>query len=456
MPYETDERLKGYLDTNQLGREQLCRSVLALDRRFSKVTPRHPRGGPDGGHDIQAMYQDEQLAYGAVGFVNQANDSEEQKKTIKNKFRKDVNSASSSDEKSSVFIFFTNLNLTVGEKEKLNAFAKTKGFVFSEIMDRERIRIALDSADGFSIRFQYLGIPLSEPEQASFFAKWGDDINSFISHGFQNISGKLDRIIFLQEASDILTSFTLSFQLERAFSADEIGHFRAFCIMYLKGPVNDLFGVYFGASDRSNRFREDLKSTLDDEPSGIKHGISSGQWESYLRLQVLDNKSSEGHEEVDNDKLKLVSSGSSIGRDNVEFLSITYGHDDFIRIFPRPRLKDFDGAMYLPILNCSFAEKVSAIHVYANGYKIDELTREDIRIDPSDFELKIPAIFTSDEMKDQWVRIRPSNFSSSFRVSFSNRTPRRLFDSPLTNDSLEALRKKYREKSTTRQSTQRH
>ena len=77
MPYQTDERLKSYLDTNQLHREQLCRAILAIDKRFSDVRPRHPRGGPDGGRDIEALFRDESLAYGAVGFVNQANDSKD-------------------------------------------------------------------------------------------------------------------------------------------------------------------------------------------------------------------------------------------------------------------------------------------------------------------------------------------------------------------------------------------
>lgn len=53
MAYETDERLKSYLDTNQLHREQLCLAILALDKRFTNVRPRHPRGGPDGGRDIE-------------------------------------------------------------------------------------------------------------------------------------------------------------------------------------------------------------------------------------------------------------------------------------------------------------------------------------------------------------------------------------------------------------------
>lgn len=448
MAYETDERLKSYLDTNQLGREQMCRSVLALDRRFSMVTPRHPRGGPDGGRDIQAKYRDEQLAYGAVGFLNQANDSEEQKKQIRKKFLDDADNALMHEEKPSMFIFLTNVNLTIGEKDELNASAKEKGFLVSEIMDRERIRIALDSPDGFSIRFQHLGIPLSDAEQASFFAKWGDDIDTLISHGFQNINGKLDRIIFLQEAADILTSFTLSFQLNREYSADEIGHFRAFCKMYLKGPVNDVFGICFGASDRFNRL-SDPKEIFEKEPYGIKNGISSGQWESYLKLKEREDHSSKEGGNGDVNEFKLVVSESSVGRENVEFIGILYGHDDVVRFFPRPRLKDFDGAMYLPIVSQSFAEKVAAIHVYANGYKIEEITSDDFELDTSHFDPKIPATFLPVELNDQWVRIRPSNHSSAFHVSFSNRTPRRIFDSPLTNDSLEALRNQHKKNNKT-------
>lgn len=450
MPYETDERLKSYLDTNQLGREQMCRSVLALDRRFSQVVPRHPRGGPDGGRDIQACFREDQLAFGAVGFVNQANDSEEQKKQIHKKFNADADRALEADEKPSVFVFLTNVNLTVGEKEELNRQAKEKGFVISEIMDRERIRISLDSPDGFSIRFQHLGIPLSEPEQASFFAKWGDDIDSLISTGFQNINGKLDRIIFLQEAADALSSFTLSFQLDREYSADEIGHFRAFCVMYLKGPVNDVFGISFGSSDRANRFRTDVKGELKDDVAGIKSGISSGQWESYLKIPEGGNNDGDTESDEVEGKFKLVGSGSAVGREKIEFFAISYGYDDFIRLFPRPRLKDFDDAMYLPVLSRSFAEKVSAIHVYANGYKIEEIGTNDFNIDESEFDPKLPDRFLPDELADPWVRIRPSILSSAFHVSFANRTPRRLFDSPLTDDSLADLRRRWTKKSTTR------
>lgn len=210
VPYQTDEKLKGYLDTNQLHREQMCRAILATDKRYSDVRPRHPRGGPDGGRDIEAIYREHQVAYGAVGFSNQANDSAEQKRAIKQKFRDDLASAISDEKKPEAFVFFTNLNMTVGEKESLISDAKKCEIKHCEIFDRERIRIVLDSPDGFFIRFQFLNIPLSEAEQASFFARWGDDIQSVIATGFQKIERTLDRVLFFQEASDCLDQFVLS------------------------------------------------------------------------------------------------------------------------------------------------------------------------------------------------------------------------------------------------------
>ena len=73
-PQITEERLRNYLDGNQPARERLCIAILNMDRRFSDVRPRHPKGGPDGGRDIEAKYRDTELTYGAAGFVNGAND----------------------------------------------------------------------------------------------------------------------------------------------------------------------------------------------------------------------------------------------------------------------------------------------------------------------------------------------------------------------------------------------
>ena len=156
------------------------------------------------------------------------------KRLLIKKFIDDLESAISADIVPKVFIFFTNINLTLKEKENLIAKVKKKNLLLCEIMDREMLRIALDNSDSLSIRFQYLNIPLSEAEQASFFAKWGDDIQSVISTGFQKIEGTLKRVLFLQEANDPILSLTISFELHKMYSAEEIGHFRVFCYLTLK------------------------------------------------------------------------------------------------------------------------------------------------------------------------------------------------------------------------------
>jgi len=438
LPYHTDERLKSYLDTNQLHREQMCRAILAADKRFSDVRPRHPRGGPDGGRDIQAMYRDDQIAFGAVGFVNQANDSEEQKKTIKKKFSDDIESAISADSELKVFVFFTNINLTLGEKDSLIDQAKKAGILYCDILDRERIRIALDSPDGFSVRFQYLNLTLSEEEQASFFSKWGDDIQSVISSGFQKIEGTLNRVLFLQESNDPISSLTISFELDKKYTADEIGHFRVFCFLTLKEPKHKILSILFGASDKSNRMRNEQDADFTLQRTGIKYGIGSGQWEEHIDFEEQSNNAEEGGDE--NEKWTQVGSGSSIGKDEIEFLPISYSKSSFIRFFPVISLRDLDDAMFLPFVNESLAEKIKAIHIYSSGYKLQEIAQTEINIDRTVIEPNFPVVFDSIELADKWVRVRPK-IASTFHLRFFESTPKRLFVPSQVGNSLEGRKK---------------
>lgn len=225
MNYETDQKLKSYLDTNQLARERLCLAVLAIDKRFSDVKPCHPRGGPDGGRDIEAIFNGSETAFAAVGFLNEANDSNEQRASSMRKFEHDLGAALAAKPQLRVFVFFTNVNLRQSEKSELEQSANTKGISQCELFDRERIRISLDSADGFSIRYQYLKIPLSEAEQATFFAKWGDDIQNIISQGFGKLEKTLCRLQFLAEMMLPLSHFTVILELDREYTGLEIGHF---------------------------------------------------------------------------------------------------------------------------------------------------------------------------------------------------------------------------------------
>jgi hypothetical protein len=256
VPHDTDQKLKSYLDTNQLARERLCLAILALDKRFTDVRPRHPHGGRDGGIDIDAVFNGKQRAAAAIGFLIGANDSHEQKRAIKKKFGDDARTAIETEPKPSVFVFFTNVRLTITEQKNLRARATGLGFAGADIFDRERMRVVLDSVDGFAARFQYLAIPLSEAEQASFFARWGDDIQSVIATSFQRVERTLDRLLFLQEANDILGSLTVVFELDRTYDADEINHFRAFCDVMLVEEKHNISGMFFGSTDLTHRFYE--------------------------------------------------------------------------------------------------------------------------------------------------------------------------------------------------------
>ena len=84
--------------------------------------------------------------------------------------------------------------------------------------------------------------------------------------------------------------------------------------------------------------------------------------------------------------------------------------------------------MIMPMINRSLARKINTIHIYANGYKLDEIQSNKFQIDETEFDPEIPVKFTSEELSDPWVRIRPSG-KSCFSLSFYTRTPKRLFSS---------------------------
>jgi hypothetical protein len=428
MTYETDERLKGYLDTNQLHRERMCLAVLAADRRFSDVRPRHPRGGPDGARDIEALYEGQQRVFGAVGFVNQANDSEEHKRRSTKKFQDDLNEVLQQTPRPEVFVFFTNVNLTIGEKDDLAASAKNRGLAHAEIFDRERIRIVLDSAEGLSVRFQYLGIPLSEAEQASFFARWGDDIQSLLNTGFGALEKSLKRIHFMQEANLPLNSLWVSLQLDREYSGSEIGHFRAFALFQYVTPVNNVFSVLFGAAD--NRARNDAarEGDLLGTRFGISEGIAGAQWEQ--RIPEVKSADHDTRFEPDEDQYlksySKVGSSTSIGRERIKAIACSYSKRGFYRFEPGPRLIDVNEAHYILFVNRSLAERISVIRVFANDYKLAELAKETFSYGEFSSRSVVPMVFTAKELADPWVRITPTG-ASLFDIDFSGQTPRRFY-----------------------------
>jgi len=429
MTYNTDERLKNYLDTNQLQWERMCLAILSIDKRFTNVRPRHPRGGPDGGRDIEAMFQDEQKAYGAVGFLNQATDSKDDKKKAQSKFRDDLTAALDAEPGLKAFVFFTNVNLTASEKEVLDLEAKAKGVAHCEIMDRERMRIVLDGADGLSIRFQALGIPMSDTEQATFFARWGDDIQGVIAEGFGEIRKTLSRMQFLAEMHSPLERLIVALELDREYEADEIGHFRFFCSLSLAEPKDGLFMVTFGRADRADRCDAQSVADLEKMPAGILHGMMGARWERRIPASTKDSseESEPKKEENEEDTMKTIGTSRSIGLKNVRFVQAELGYGGgLFRLGPYLRLSDIDGCMLALFLNRTLSEKIKAVHIYGNEYKLGEYPAGAFHVDTGFKKFTPGVLFTPDEQSDEWVRIMSNG--GPFRILFSQTTPVRMFE----------------------------
>ena len=183
---ETDRQLKDRLNTNQVVRERMCVELLQTHRDFLDVRPRLPKGGPDGGRDLEATYKDGQRVVGAVGFVNDAADTREHRSRAESKFNADLErlSAIPADgrkRKPEVFVFFTNVGLTPTIVARLTKSAYAANVSQCEVFDRERIRLMLDCNTGYAIRQRHLGIPLSDAEQKDFFDRWGNDLQRMMS-----------------------------------------------------------------------------------------------------------------------------------------------------------------------------------------------------------------------------------------------------------------------------------
>lgn len=134
--------------------------------------------------------------FGAVGFKNNANDSKTQIREIKKKFRDDLKVALSADKQLRAFVFFTNIALPPSDHEYLSAHARKNGITFVDILDRERLRILLDSAPGYAIRLSFLDIPLSDAEQKDFFSRFGREIQDVILGRLDSVEQRMEEILF--------------------------------------------------------------------------------------------------------------------------------------------------------------------------------------------------------------------------------------------------------------------
>lgn len=172
--------------------ERLCADLLRLDD-FEDVDPQHPRGGPDGGKDILCA-KDGNTFVAAVHF---ARDPIKFGKT-KEKFKSDL--SASTKHNCDGFIFLTNQELNVGERselERLAAAAAKRCLIYH----RERLRVMLDSPQGYGLRLGHLGFAMSMEEQAAFFASSGQNLTKALKAQTRAIEELSRRVVQVGQKS---------------------------------------------------------------------------------------------------------------------------------------------------------------------------------------------------------------------------------------------------------------
>lgn len=244
----TDERLRHALNGNQPSRERMCLEVLALDRNYTDIKPRRPEGGPDGGRDIECR-RGPDVCFGAVGFLNSVSDTAKEKRQIEHKFKLDLEAAIEQMPKLKAFVFLTNIDLTPSEVNKLKGVAESKGISFVDIYWRERIRLALDGAEGLAIRYRYLSLPLSEAEQAAFFSRFGKDLERLVVGKFDRLEEKLDELEFARWKAGPVRMISLEVVLKELIESKRktTEHFRV--CMELQGVVHERRSIIIGGRD---------------------------------------------------------------------------------------------------------------------------------------------------------------------------------------------------------------
>ena len=154
---ETWHRLREW-DKAQSESERLAARLLSIEG-YNGIDPSHPLGGPDGGLDILCK-KDGQKCIIAVYFPRGQMGFRE----IQEKFEGNLAKASAHDAMN--FVFFTNQELTLGERVKLEDLAPP---IAVDIYHLERIASCLDNPSGYGLRLEFVSIEMTKEEQISFF-----------------------------------------------------------------------------------------------------------------------------------------------------------------------------------------------------------------------------------------------------------------------------------------------
>ena len=222
-PRLTEERLRHHLDTRQPEREGLCLALLPLLGPYSREQPRRPKGGPDGGRDLEALYEGTRVVWGAVGFRNGGGNDKAARDDADEKFRADLKRMLQEDPEHHGFVFFTNVDLHPAQHESLAAHALASGPKHVSIFDFERLRNVLDSPEGLIARLQYLGIAMSPTEQAALVSKFGRELQRVVTTRLDRVERTLTEMEHFMAFQKPVFRIDVYVQLTEAIASDQLG-----------------------------------------------------------------------------------------------------------------------------------------------------------------------------------------------------------------------------------------
>ena len=234
-PSRTEERLRNYLDSSQFLRESMCIALLPLLGPFTEVKPRRPKGGPDGGRDIEAVFSNSCVAWGAVGFRNGGGNDKQARRESIGKCESDIEVARRENPKLTHFVFFTNVDLTPDQVSTLTKFALGVGLQHFEVFDFNRLRTVLDSPAGLIARLQYLDIKMSKTEQLALVNKFGDELQNTFASRLNRVDQTLSRMERFLDFQQPIRNRVFILELENPTDSSALG---------LEGVLLQVKGLY--------------------------------------------------------------------------------------------------------------------------------------------------------------------------------------------------------------------
>ena len=428
---ETDRALKDKLNGNQAEQERMCLELLQTVPKFENVRPRLPKGGPDGGRDLQAEYEDGKRVFGAVGFVQDASTTKEHRTRVARKFVLDIDraiEAGSTEDGGSpdVFVFFTNVALTPAIFSDLQKKAYERGIEVCEVFDQERIRILLDRDTGYAIRYRYLGIPLDDAEQKDFFSRWGERLQNMMIANLSEIGSTTKRLNFLAESQLTVDQVYTYVKLKRPIDENYFGQVAFHTSVLLKSHVDGLVSMVSGLQAVTHKA---------DAPNFPKRQRKTLAIEAYSFAQLLPESPQHSRQSYiertsapDNRKMWFNAGSSSRAyTSSVKGLHMVYGSSPLVERFsPHCKLIDLNGALI--IFSCSedVSNNIEEIIMYANNYMILKVNESEFQTrECSPKELHVPSDLQERHAELKWRKLRPRDGYSAFVVDFIESTPTR-------------------------------